>query len=96
MKLVSQLKAVKKSFANKALCAESCIKIARPNWREPITITAIIKVNMLAQIEKTNIANAIVKKQWDTKNAPMKLDLRANGRISSEEKYFFACCISKH
>ena len=51
---------------------------------------------MLGQIEKTNIANAIIKKQWVTKNAPIKLDLRANGRISSEEKYFFACCIFKH
>jgi hypothetical protein len=30
---------------------------------------------MLGQIEKTNIANAIVEKQWDTKNVPMKLDL---------------------
>ena len=51
---------------------------------------------MLGQIEKTNIAHAIVKKQWVTKNAPMKLDLLANGLISSEEKYFFACCILKH
>ena len=51
---------------------------------------------MLGQIEKTNIANTIVKKQWVTKDAPMKLDLWANGRISSEEKYFFACCIFKH
>ena len=51
---------------------------------------------MLDQIEKTNIANVIVKKQWDTKKAPIKLDLWANGRISSEEKYFFACCISKY
>ena len=53
----------------------SCIKIARPNWREPITIIAIIKVSMLGQMEKKYIANAIVKKQWDTKNAPMKFDL---------------------
>ena len=51
---------------------------------------------MLGQIEKTNIANAIVKKQWVTKNAPIKLDLCAKGLISSEEKYFFACCILKH
>ena len=51
---------------------------------------------MLGQIEKKNIANATVKKQWDTKIAPMKSDFLANGLISAEEKYFFACCICKH
>ena len=40
---------------------------------------------MLGQIEKTNIANAIVKKQWVTKNAPIKLDLLAKGKAIDYE-----------
>ena len=70
--------------------------MARPNCRDPIIITDRIKVKKLDQREKIKIANAIVKKQWNTKSPPTKFDLCANGRISSEEKYFFACCIVKH
>ena len=51
---------------------------------------------MLGQMEKTIIANAIVEKQCNTKKVPIELDLRAKGLISSEVKYFFACCIVKH
>ena len=49
--------------------------MARPNCRDPIIITARIKVKMLDHREKMKIATAIVKKQWNTKTPPIKFDL---------------------
>src|SRR6202035_3637643 len=63
-------------------CAASCIRIARPSWRAPTTITAISHVSGLGHSVTSAIAAAMVPQAWTTSHIP-RSELREVSRLHS-------------
>ncbi len=74
-------------LANRGPCAASCIRMAMPSWRPPITITPSRKVKGLGHQADSAMLAPIRPQACSTNSEPIRSYLRPSSRACSVLKY---------